>query len=177
MADNFRMLSFSAPLIAYALTILAANWLIARYGVIPVGFGLLAPAGVYAVGLAFPLRDYIQRVLGRRWAIVAILAGTTLSYLVSPQFAFASGLTFLVSESVDMAVYTPLQQRFPIAVVLSSIAALVVDSALFLWLAFGSEAFLLGQIVGKAEATAFGATVVVLLYARRERLALLPRNA
>jgi queuosine precursor transporter len=158
-------------LIAYTLIILAANWLIVRFGIIPVGFGLLAPAGVYAVGLAFPLRDYIQRVLGRRWAIVAILAGTALSYVVSPTFALASGFTFLVSESVDMLIYTPLQKRFPIAVVLSSVCALVVDSALFLWLAFRSEQFLLGQIVGKTEATAAGACVILLLWRRREILA------
>lgn len=161
-----------AALVAYVATIFAANWAIQTFGVIPVGFGLLAPAGVYFVGLAFPLRDFIQRTMGRRWGVLAILVGAGLSYFVAPTFAVASGLTFLVSESVDMAVYTPLQKRFAWAVVLSSLAALVVDSALFLWLAFGSEAFLAGQIVGKVEAMAFGAAVVILLWARRQRLAI-----
>lgn len=158
-------------LAAYVGTIFAANWAIATFGVIPVGFGLLAPAGVYFVGLAFPLRDYIQRVMGRRWGFAAILVGAGLSYFVSPTFALASGVTFLVSESVDMAVFTPLQKRFGWAVLASSLSALVVDSALFLWLAFGSETFLAGQIVGKTEATAVGAAIVILLWARRKRVA------
>ena len=157
-------------LIAYVATIFGANWAIARFGVIPVGFGLLAPAGVYFVGLAFPLRDFIQRNLGRKWGVACILVGAGLSYFVSPTFALASGLTFLVSESVDMAVYTPLQKRFASAVILSSLSALVVDSILFLWLAFGSEAFLAGQVVGKAEATAVGAAIVIALWARRTRV-------
>lgn len=115
-------------LIAYVGTIFAANWAIQRFGLIPVGFGLLAPAGVYFVGLAFPLRDFIQRTMGRRWGVLAILAGGGLSYLVAPTFAVASGATFLVSESADMAVYTPLQKRFGWAVLASSAVALVVDS-------------------------------------------------
>jgi uncharacterized PurR-regulated membrane protein YhhQ (DUF165 family) len=168
-----RMIQGGA-LVAYVATIFAANWAIQRFGVIPVGFELLAPAGVYFVGVAFPLRDFIQRTMGRGWGVAAILVGAGLSYLVAPTFAVASGATFLVSESVDMAVYTRLQKRFAWAVVLSSLSALVVDSALFLWLAFGSEAFLQGQIFGKAQASAFGAAVVILLWARRQRLALVP---
>jgi uncharacterized PurR-regulated membrane protein YhhQ (DUF165 family) len=102
--------------------------------------------------------------------------GAGLSYFVSPTFALASGVTFLVSESVDMLIYTPLQKRFGWAVILSSLGALVVDSVLFLALAFHSEQFLAGQVVGKAEATAVGAAIVIALWARRKR-ALLPRNA
>lgn len=160
-------------LAAYVGTIFGANWAIQRFGLIPVGFGLLAPAGVYFVGLAFPLRDYIQRAMGRRWGFAAILVGAGLSYFVSPTFALASGVTFLVSESVDMGIYTLLQKKsFATAVVLSSAFALVVDSILFLALAFHSEQFLAGQIVGKAEATAVGAAIVVALWARRKKLVL-----
>jgi uncharacterized PurR-regulated membrane protein YhhQ (DUF165 family) len=138
-----------AAVIAYVATIFAANWSIATFGIVPVGFGFVAPAAVYFVGLAFPLRDVIQRTLGRRWSVVAILVGTALSYVVSPQFAIASGVTFLISETCDMLVYTPLAKRFTFAVAASSVTALVVDSILFLTLAFGSLAFLPGQIVGK----------------------------
>jgi hypothetical protein len=38
-------------------SILAANALIATFSVIPVGFGLLAPAGVLAAGAALSFRD------------------------------------------------------------------------------------------------------------------------
>lgn len=158
---------------AYIGTIFAANWAIATFGVIPVAPGLLAPAGVLFVGLAFPLRDFIQRVRGRWWSVAAILVGAALSYIVSPRFAIASGVTFLVSEFCDFAVYTPLAKRFAVAVLASSVASLVVDSILFLTLAFGSLAFLPGQIVGKVESVA---VVMVLLAAWRAR-ALLPRYA
>jgi hypothetical protein len=159
--------------LAYIATIFAANWAIQTFGIVPVGFGLLAPAGVYFVGLAFPLRDGIQRTMGRRWSIAAILAGTVLSYAVSPRFAIASGVTFLVSETCDMLVYTPLSKRFTLAVVASSLASLVVDSILFLTLAFGSLAFLPGQVVGKAWMTLLA---VLIIQGWRAR-ALLPRNA
>jgi len=46
-------------LATYILTIFAANWAITQFGLVPVGFGLLAPAGVYFAGLAFTLRDLV----------------------------------------------------------------------------------------------------------------------
>ena len=45
------------PLLGYIATIFAANWAIVTLGPVPVGFGLVAPAGVYFAGLAFTLRD------------------------------------------------------------------------------------------------------------------------
>ena len=63
----------------------------------------------------------------------------------------ASVAAFLLSELADFAVYTPLQERRLItAVVLSSFVGLVIDSMVFLYLAFGSLDYLGGQIVGKA---------------------------
>lgn len=160
-------------LATYAATVFAANWAITTFGVVYVAPGLLAPAGVFFVGLAFPLRDLIQRVKGRAWSVAAILAGAGLSYAVAPRLALASGVTFLVSELCDFAVYTPLRRRFGLAVLASSAAALVVDSVLFLTLAFGSLAFLPGQVVGKAEALA----VVMLLMAGWRARGILARHA
>jgi uncharacterized PurR-regulated membrane protein YhhQ (DUF165 family) len=117
---------------------------------VPVGFGLLAPAGVYFAGLAFTLRDLTQESLGRGWTFGAIGAGAALSALVSTQFAIASGAAFLFSESADFLVYTPLRQRSWMAAILASnVVGLVVDSGLFLWLAFGSLEHLAGQMLGK----------------------------
>jgi hypothetical protein len=56
-----------------------------QVGPVPVGFGLMAPAGVYAAGVAFTLRDVVQRALGRHAAVLAILAGAGASYLISPR--------------------------------------------------------------------------------------------
>jgi uncharacterized PurR-regulated membrane protein YhhQ (DUF165 family) len=142
-------------LLAYIGTIVAANFAITAWGLVPVGLGLVAPAGVYFAGLAFTFRDLTQDALGRRWTFGAILAGAALSSVLSPQLALASGGAFLVSETADLLVYSPLRERHWLgAVALSNTVGLVLDSALFLWLAFGSLDFLAGQLVGKAWMTA-----------------------
>jgi uncharacterized PurR-regulated membrane protein YhhQ (DUF165 family) len=157
-----------AAAIAYILTIFGANLLIRTVGFIPVGFGLLSPAGVLCVGLSFTLRDFVQEELGKGWAIGCILIGAALSALLSPQLALASGAAFLLSELADLAVYTPLRRRHWLgAVALSNTVGLALDSALFLWLAFGSLDFLAGQVVGKGYMTIL--TVAVLYVVRRRR--------
>lgn len=144
-------------LIGFISTIFLANYLIGHVGyycdpvcVIPVWPGIMAPSGVLAIGLGFTLRDLVQRHLGVKWTILAILVGTTLSALLSPSLALASGAAFLLSEMLDLAVYTPLQRRNLVgAVVASNIVGLIADSMIFLTLAFGSLEFLPGQIIGK----------------------------
>ncbi len=151
-----------------------ANWLIGHVGttcvpqgpcLVPVAPGLLAPSGVLAVGIALVLRDAVQRCLGARWGLVAILAGTLLSALVAPgALVLASGAAFLLSELADFAVYTPLQRRgLLLAVVASSAVGLLVDSVVFLSLAFGNLDYLAGQVVGKAWAVLFALPLVRLL--------------
>jgi len=142
-------------LACYIGTIFAANWAITAFGIVPVGFGLYAPAAVYFVGLAFTFRDLTHDALGTRAVFVAILVGAALSALVSPALAVASGAAFLVSELADLSVYAPLRRRrWLLAVAASNVVGIVVDSALFLTLAFGSLDFLAGQVVGKAWMTA-----------------------
>jgi hypothetical protein len=156
-------------LLAYILTIFGANWAIETWGLVPVGFGLYAPAGVYFVGVAFTLRDLAQERVGKAWILAAIGIGSLLSAFVSPQFALASAVAFGLSELADFAVYTPLRRRNWLgAVALSNTVGLVLDSILFLWLAFGSLDFLAGQIVGKAEMTI--AAVVLLAIIRGKRV-------
>lgn len=150
----------------YIATIFAANWAITTFGLVPVGFGLMAPAGVYFAGLAFTFRDLTQDALGRRWTYAAILVGAGLSGFLSGPLALASGVAFAVSETADLLVYTPLRRRHWLgAVAASNTVGLVVDSALFLWLAFGSLEFLAGQVVGKLAMTVLA--VVVLWGIRR----------
>jgi hypothetical protein len=162
---SIRALGF-VTLAGYVLTIFAANLAITYLGIVPVGLGLMAPAGVYFAGMAFSLRDALQETLGRRWVVIAILIGAAISAALSAQLALASGLAFLFSELADFVIYTPLRQRNWLgAVVASNTVGVVIDSALFLWLAFGSFEFLPGQIVGKLWMTAL--TVVILLAWRR----------
>lgn len=161
-----------ATFAAFIATVFAANWAITTIGIVPVGFGLMAPAGVYFAGLAFTLRDGLHELGGRRWVVAAILIGAALSGLLSGPLALASGVAFLLSEAADYAVYAPLRQRgwLP-AVVASNIVGVVVDSALFLWLAFGSLDFLAGQIVGKLWMTALAVALIV-VYRRRTAVVL-----
>lgn len=165
MTDRAKTIGI-ITVIGYIATVFAANWAIDRFGAVSVGFGLVAPAGVYFAGLAFTLRDITQDTLGRSWVVVAIVAGALLSAIVSTQFALASATAFLFSELFDFAVYTPLRERNWIgAVALSNVVGLVTDSVLFLWIAFGSLEFLSGQIVGKTWMTVIA--VAVLLIWRR----------
>lgn len=157
--------------VAYVATIVAANWAVTEFGAIPVGFGLLAPAGVLFAGLAFTLRDLLHEAAGWAWTVTAIAAGTVLSFAVTGAgLAVAAGSAFLLSELSDLAVYAPLRRhgRWLAAVALSNTVGLVVDSVLFLWLAFGSFTFLPGQIVGKAWMTLAAVVVLAVIRARRK---------
>lgn len=161
---------------AYAATIPLANWMIGNVGtcvpngpcLIPVGFGLTAPSGVLIVGLALVLRDMVQEMSGVKGALIAIAIGGLLSWLfASPYLVMASVIAFLLSELADLAVYTPLRKhRLYLAVLLSGVVGATIDSALFLFIAFGSLDFIAGQIVGKLWMTLIG---TVLLFASRRK--------
>lgn len=114
----------------------------------------MAPAGVFFAGWGFTNRDWLQRVWSKSAVIVAILCGAVLSAVFSPGLALASVTAFLLSELLDFAVYTPLQSRnWLLAVALSNTIGAAVDSIVFLWLAFGSLDFFLGQFIGKSYIT------------------------
>ncbi|MBR0663478.1 VUT family protein [Roseomonas hellenica] len=185
MLDDRRRREGALFLIAFGLCIPAANWLIGHAGtvcvpggpcLIPVAPGLVAPSGVLMIGLALVLRDLVQRRLGLRFAFAAVVAGTALSALLAPPaLVLASAAAFLVSETADLAVYTPLQRRgLVLAVLASSVAGLVVDSIVFLTLAFASLAYLPGQVVGKAWMVLAALPLIHWLRRRDERLGLTP---
>jgi queuosine precursor transporter len=158
---------------AYVATVVGANWAIAHIGLVPVGLGLLAPAGVYVAGLAFTLRDLLHDLAGRRIVLLAIAAGALVSLSAGPaRIAVASAVAFAVSELADWAVYSPLRERgWLTAVAASNAVGLVVDSVLFLALAFGSLAFLPGQIVGKTWMTALAVAALAAGRVARRRWA------
>jgi uncharacterized PurR-regulated membrane protein YhhQ (DUF165 family) len=148
--------------------IFLSNWLVATFGIIPVGFSLFAPAGVITVGITFLVRDYIQKSFGKSIVLTLIVVGAILSYFINPPLAIASGLAFLFSEFFDFLVYTYLKEKtFFGAVVLSNFVGSVLDSIIFLQIAFGSLEFLVGQVVAKMYIT--GLFVVVYIYMNRRR--------
>lgn len=160
--NNDRVLGYAA-VVLFALTIPLANWLIGNFGtmcvpngpcMVPVDFGtfgLMAPSGVLVVGAALVLRDIVHERLGAWWALGAIVVGAALSATLAPQaLVVASVAAFVLAELADFAVYAPLRRRnLTVAVLASGVVGAVVDSAVFLWLAFGSLAFIEGQVVGK----------------------------
>ncbi|NBT20222.1 MAG: VUT family protein [Proteobacteria bacterium] len=150
--------------VGYVLTIPGANLMLVHVGwavddggprLLPVGFGLMAPSGVFVVGVALWLRDLVQDYYGTRWAAAAIGIGVVLTaVLAAPALAVASACAFAVSELSDFAVYTPLRSRSAwLATVASGVVGGVVDSVTFLFVAFGSLAFVEGQVVGKVLIT------------------------
>lgn len=183
--DRRRKLEGAVFFLLYAGSILLSNWLIDNVGttcipngpcLIPVAPGLDAPSGVLAVGLALILRDLVQRRLGVKWSVAAIALGALLSASFAPSsLVIASSAAFLLSEFADLAVYTPLQRRrFVRAVIASSVVGLVVDSMVFLWLAFGSLDFLAGQVVGKTWMVLAALPVLAWLRSRDRRVGILP---
>jgi queuosine precursor transporter len=187
MIDNERRKNVEGTifLVLFCLTIPAANWMIGNIGtvcvpkgpcLVPVAPGVMAPSGVLMVGAALVLRDLVQRRLGVEFGIGAIIAGAALSAgLAPPSLVLASATAFLLSEFADFAVYTPLaRRRLVSAVVASSVAGLVVDSIVFLWLAFGSLDFLFGQILGKLWMVLLAIPFVAWMRRRDERLGLNP---
>lgn len=151
-----------------------ANYLILHVGticvpngpcLIPVAPGLMAPSGVALIGFALVLRDVVQRCLSKQASLLAIAIGTALSaFIAPPPLLIASMTAFLLSEMADFAVYTPLaRRRLVLAVIASSMVGLVVDSVVFLSLAFGSLDYLAGQVVGKTWAVLISIPFIRLL--------------
>lgn len=126
--------------VAFLSTIPLANWWLTTFGFYDVP--LLGPvaSGVVWIGVSFTLRDVLQLYAGKKWIPPALLVGTILSYFVADPFiAYASGAAFLVSETLNWAVYTPLsEKKFKTAVALSGTVGGIIDSTLFLYIAFGS---------------------------------------
>ena len=161
---------------AFAATVPVANWMISNVGtvclpsgpcLIPVGFGLAAPSGVLLVGLALVLRDMVHEAGGIRASLLAIAIGSLLAWFVAPPALVAASVAaFVMAELADLLVYAPLRERrLGLAVLASGAAGAVVDSAVFLYLAFGSLDFIAGQVLGKLwmSALAFG----FIVYRRR----------
>ena len=167
MQTRSRRLLATASITAFLTLIVAANWLTAEHGLVPVGFGLVATAGTWSAGLVLVARDLVHDASGRRAVLGCIAAGAGLSTLLAtPQLAAASGAAFAVSELADYAVYAPLRRRgWARAVTASSVVGSAVDTVLFLALAgFPVWSAMPGQMLAKT--TAIAAVVLPVVVAR-----------
>lgn len=167
---------------AYGALAVLANWLAAKYVVTVPLTDLVAPAGVFCIGAVLVVRDWIQQAAGTLLSVAIIPLAALASYLVAVEagwttlqrVALASAAAFLLSETLEALVFSPWRRRSPTAgVLLSGAAGTLLDSFVFLTLAFHSLAFFGGQVVGKGEMLLVG----VVLTALRRRAAPVPAAA
>jgi len=160
---------------AYVGLVILANWLASRY-VVSVGFGRMAPAGVFCIGGVLVMRDWLQQLRGLLWTMPLVYGAGLASWAIGDaagwtsleKIAVASVVAFTISETVEAVVFTPLRKRrLTLGVALSASVGNALDSYIFLALAFGSQTFFLGQFIGKAEMIALGS---ILTLARRRLL-------
>lgn len=157
-------------LLLYLFSILLSAWLVQYVGVVPVWFGVNAPAGAYVIGLTMVLRDLLQDQLGARPVYVAIIIGALLSAFVSPNIAFASAIGFCISELVDQFVYTPIRKHSLVfAVIISNVVSILVDTIIFLYSVFGNFDYFIGQVLAKFFATIFAVVALTFFYKLRDR--------
>lgn len=118
----------------YVGTIVAANAMTAYWGLVPVGFGLVATAGTYAAGFALLARDLVHRTAGTRWALAAVGVGIVLSwFLATPALAAASAAAFAIAELVDLVIFARLRERgFARAAIGSNVVSAPLDTVVFL---------------------------------------------
>lgn len=150
------------------------NWSFAAVDTYPIpawlGGGQFQPLAV-VTGLVLVVRDFAQREL-KHWIWGAMIVGLALSTLTSwITVVAASGLAFLVSETVDWAVYTfskrPLSQR----IMLSSLASAPLDQMVFIGLASlaAPGIFAWGTILTGVASKLAGAWVVSKIVTAQER--------
>lgn len=163
----------------------ASNWAINNIGhdngagsprTVPIGWGLQAPSGVVLIGLMFAVRDTLHERIGVKGTLLLIALASAVGAIVAPPtLAAASGITMLIAESSDALVYQRLRAagRF-MAATTSNVAASLLDSIVFLAVAFGAAAAVSGTLalfVGKLQASLVAMLVVNLA----RRLASPPR--
>jgi queuosine precursor transporter len=162
--------------VAFVALAVLANWLASKYTVHVPFTPYLAPAGVFCIGAALVLRDWIQQIAGLWWTLALVIIGGVASYLIGDaagwtglqKIAVASLVAFIVSETVEAAVFTPIRNRsLTVGVLASGMVGNALDSWLFLTLAFGSTAFFWGNFWGKAEMILVGGLLTAL---RRHKL-------
>ena len=164
---NVRTL-FAALAVGYVGLVVLANWLASRFTITVPFTDLIAPAGVLCIGAVLVIRDWLQQLRGLGWAIPLMLVAGAASYLAGVAFgwtslqkiALASVAAFLVSETIEALIFTPIRNRsLTLGVALSATVANAIDSYIFLAIAFGSQAFFWGNFVGKLEMIAVGVAV------------------
>lgn len=150
--------------LAYLALIVGTNVAFATVGPVLLTFVL--------AGLTLAARDFVHDALGRRVAFALVFVGAAISALLAaPAVALASLVAFLLAETLDLLVYERIRGRAgrPAGIAVSGVIGSVVDSLVFLTIAFGSLAFFWPQVIGKVGATLGAAALVALVQVARRR--------
>jgi hypothetical protein len=152
------------------------NWSFAAVPTFPIppelGGGMFQPLAI-VTGLVLVVRDFAQREL-KHWIFGAMIVGLALSSLTSwITIVVASGAAFLVSETVDWAVYTFMKRPLSERILLSSVVSAPLDQIVFIWLAslVVPGIFAWGTVITGILSKLVGAWVVSRIVAARERRA------
>ena len=132
--------------ILFILTIPAMNWVVMNVGTVCTADGpCLVPV----------------------WPGIMAPSGVLFS---EPSLVLASVMAFFFSELADLVVYTPMRKKWPAwAIMASGLVGSMVDSAIFLSLAFGSIEFIFGQVLGKFWMSLAVALLIGYLHSRRAK--------
>jgi queuosine precursor transporter len=136
------------------------------------GGGQFQPLAI-VTGFVLVVRDFAQREL-KHWVLGAMLVGLALSTLTSwITIVLASGAAFVISETIDWAVYSFVKRPLSERVLLSSVVSAPMDQVVFIWLAsfVVPGIFAWGTVITGIGSKLIGAYVVSRVMAAQERKA------
>ncbi|HWA01559.1 MAG TPA: VUT family protein [Caulobacterales bacterium] len=159
---------------AYVALMPLINWSFSAVPTFPIphwlGGGAFQPLAI-VTGFVLVVRDFAQNEV-KHWIFAAMVAGLMLSSLTSwIQVVAASGAAFMVSETVDWAVYTFVKRPLSERVLLSSAISAPLDQIVFIFLAsfVVPGIFAFGTIMTGIVSKLVGALVVSQVMAAHER--------
>lgn len=170
-------------ILIYLLSIVSANVVTAAF--MPLDFGpFIVPMGTFIIGATFILRDLVQNTIGRlntyKTIGIALIISAGTSYVLGDTLwiVFASGLTFLLSETTDTEIYSRLKLPMSLKVFYSGLVGGALDSVVFViiglspiganYLPWDAVIFaILGQIIVKSSFQLIGAVIVKLFYEKK----------
>lgn len=144
--------------VLYVLFVILADVLAARW-IVPIGFGLAVPAGVFAIAPIFTLRDKIHQDRSAWYTVKLVLVASAISYIASValgndllgRVTIASVVAFVLSELIDTFLYALFPRSTWLRrVFVSNVVSSAIDSIVFITIAFGFQPqFIVGQYIAK----------------------------
>jgi uncharacterized PurR-regulated membrane protein YhhQ (DUF165 family) len=100
-------------------------------------FYFVVPYGTFFIGLTFIFRDLIQIKIGKnktyKLIFLSLFISALTSYLLKDPLSivFASGITFLLSESIDTEIFSKIKTNINKKILFSGLIGGIIDSLVF----------------------------------------------